>query len=132
MMNIDLFLEKNGIRKVDDECYITEHEHRELHRIIKPYLVKSIHESNALCKYELSLGMTTHKVNIMFCYSFNWGFTYYSLTEFQKAGLRRHFRKYNYKYNISQYAFFENGIVNGNIQTLDELVSKTGYSKLIL
>tara|TARA_R110000822_G_scaffold122367_1_gene256512 strand:+ start:179 stop:574 length:396 start_codon:yes stop_codon:yes gene_type:complete len=131
-MNIDLFLEKNGIKKVDDECYITEHEHPELHRIIKPYLLKSIHESNALCKYELIFNDKIHKVNIMFCYSFIWGFTYYSLSEFQKAGLRRHFRKYNYNYNISQYAFFQDGIVNGKINSLDELVTKTGYSKLIL
>lgn len=131
-MNIELFLKENGIRKVDDECYITEHEHPELHRIIKPYLVRSIHESNALCKYEMiGEGLIIHKVDVMFVYSFTWGYTYYSLSAIQKDGLRRHIKKYNYKYNISQYGFFDKGVVNGKIKTLDQLIKKTGYSALL-
>ena len=131
-MNIDLFLEKNGIRKVDEEFYITEHEHPELYKIVYPYLVNIIHESNTLCSYEvIGAGLITHKLNIMFCYSFGWGMTYYSLSDIHKDGLKRHFRKYNYDYNISQYAFFENGMVNGKIQTLDQLVKQTGYSLLL-
>ena len=66
------------------------------------------------------------KLNIFFVDSIKWGKMFYLLPRDKVLKIKLYLINNRLPYNISQYGFFENGKINSEIRTYEQMKNKIG------
>ena len=93
---------------------------------IRPYIFEVISEGNNMISVKLMTGDFIKKLNIFFVDSIKWGKMFYLLPRDKVLKIKLYLINNRLPYNISQYGFFENGKINSEIRTYEQMKNKIG------